>query len=106
MKIRDVASARAFGLAVEKRSGVGYRSVTNALAGRHDSQISTLQAIADQLDCPLWVLLLTNSKPEDLESPAREKLIAMVYAYLKCDEDGRHHVESMAAAFAASKAKK
>lgn len=79
------------------------KTVNNALAGRHDAQISTLEAIATALDCPLWVLFLVGRQSEDLQSPSRERLVAMVADYLKCDTEGRHHVESMAAAFAAKK---
>lgn len=79
------------------------KTVNNALAGRHDAQISTLEAIASALDCPLWVLFLVGRQSEDLQSPARERLVAMVSDYLKCDTEGRHHVESMASAFAAKR---
>lgn len=37
----------------------------------------------------------------DLQSPNRERLIAHVHTYLRCNSDERGHVESMAAAFAA-----
>jgi hypothetical protein len=89
-------------LASKKGNGSPARkTVNNALAGRHDAQISTLEAIAAALDCPLWVLFLVGRQSKDLHSPSRERLIAMVRAYLKCDDEGRHHVESMAQAFAA-----
>lgn len=81
------------------------KTVNNALTGRHDAQISTLEAIAAALDCPLWLLFLVGRQGKDLQSPARERLVAMVNAYLLCDDESRHHVESLASAFAA-KAKK
>lgn len=84
---------------------VSRKTVNNALSGRHNAQIGTLEAIAGALGCPLWVMFLVGIESKDLHSPARERLIAMVNAYLKCDDEGRHHVEGMAAAFAA-KAKK
>lgn len=107
MKLRGIESHSALARLVDKKSASSSsrKTVNNALSGRHDTQISKLQAIADALDCPLWVFFLTGKQESDLESPARERLIAVVQDYLKCDMDGRHHVESMASAFAA-KAKK
>lgn len=102
MKIRNFESDSQL---AEKVDGKARKTINNALSGRHDAQISTLQAIADALDCPLWVMFLVGSTPEDLESPARERLIAVVTNYLKCDSEGRHHVESMASAFAAKSLK-
>lgn len=81
------------------------KTVNNALQGRHDAQISTLQAIAETLDCPLWVLFIPNLQDADMESPHRERLIALMQAYLQCDSETRHHVEAMAAAFAAKSKK-
>lgn len=107
MKLRGIKSHSELArLASRKGNGSPARkTVNNALAGRHDAQISTLEAIAAALDCPLWVLFLVGRQSSDLASPARESLIAMVQNYLKCDSEGRHHVEGMASAFAA-KAKK
>jgi transcriptional regulator with XRE-family HTH domain len=102
MKIRNIESDSAL---AEMVDGKARKTINNALAGRHDAQISTLQAIADALDCPLWVMFLVGSSETDLESPARERLIAVVTDYLKCDGEGRHHVESMASAFAAKSRK-
>jgi hypothetical protein len=102
MKIRNIESDSQL---AEKVDGKARKTINNALSGRHDAQISTLQAIADALDCPLWVMFLVGSDPSDLESPARERLIAMVTHYLACDSDGRHHVENMASAFAAKSRK-
>jgi len=103
MKARDIPSHSALAQLVERKvaGAPSRKTINNALTGRHDVQISTLQAIADALDCPLWVMFLVGRRLEDLESPARERLIAMVQDYLKCDSESRHHVESMAAAFAA-----
>jgi len=98
MKLRKIESDSE--LARLARS-VSRKTVNNALKGRHDAQLSTLQSIADALDCPLWVMFLVGKASADLQSPARERLIAMVHAYLQCDDASRHHVESMAAAFAA-----
>jgi transcriptional regulator with XRE-family HTH domain len=98
MKLRNLKSEAELARLV---SGKAPKSVNNALSGRHDAQISTLQAIADALDCPLWVMFLVGKAEKDLESPYRERLIKMVESYLKCDDEGRHHVESLAAAFAA-----
>lgn len=98
MKLRNIKSDSELARLV---SGKAPKTVNNALSGRHDAQISTLQAIADALDCPLWVMFLVGKEGHDLESPYRERLIKMVERYLKCDDEGRHHVESMAAAFAA-----
>lgn len=107
MKLRGIKSHSELArLASRKNNGAPARkTINNALTGRHDAQISTLEAIATALDCPLWVLFLVGRSSEDLQSPARERLIAMVQAYLLCEDEGRHHVESLAMAFAA-KAKK
>jgi transcriptional regulator with XRE-family HTH domain len=102
MSIREIKSHSELARIVSKKGGdVSKRTVNNALAGRHDPQISTLQAISDALDCPLWVLFLVGHRSEELQSPARERLIAMVNAYLMCTDSDRHHVESLSAAFAA-----
>lgn len=98
MKLQKIESDSAL---ARRSISVSRKTVNNALKARHDAQISTLQSIADALDCPLWVMFLVGKSDKDLESPARERLIAMVAAYLKCDDASRHHVESMAAAFAA-----
>jgi transcriptional regulator with XRE-family HTH domain len=107
MKIKGIESDSELARLVEKKihDGPSRKTVNNALTGRHDSQISTLQAIADALDCPLWVMFLTDRKDSDLESPTREQLIAVVQNYLKCDTEGRHHVAGMASAFAAKTGK-
>lgn len=98
MKLRKIKSDSELARLV---NGKAPKTVNNALSGRHDAQISTLQAIADALDCPLWVMFLVGKSERDLESPYRERLIKMVESYLQCNDEGRHHVESMAAAFAA-----
>lgn len=107
MKARGITSHAGLAKLVDKKGSedAARKTINNILKGRHDTQISKLQAIADALDCPLWVFFLTGKKESDLASPARERLIAHMQDYLKCDSEGRHHVESMAAAFAA-KAKK
>jgi transcriptional regulator with XRE-family HTH domain len=98
MRLRKIESDAQLGDAVR---GLDRKTVNNALSGRHNPKVSTLQAIADALDCPLWVMFLVGKSDQDLESPYRERLIKMVESYLKCDDEGRHHVESMASAFAA-----
>ena len=107
MQLRGIKSHSELArLASRKGAGAPARkTVNNALTGRHDAQISTLEAIAAALDCPLWVLFLVGRKGQDLSSPSRERLIAMVQAYLKCDDESRHHVESLALAFAAKAVK-
>lgn len=102
MNIREIKSHSELARIVSKKGGgVSKRTVNNALTGRHDAQISTLQAISDALDCPLWVLFLVGHKSDELRSPTRERLVAMVNAYVQCTDSDRHHVESLAAAFAA-----
>lgn len=76
------------------------KSINNALSARHDAQISTLAAIADGLNVPIWILLIPDLNESDLASPHRERLAALVQNYLHCDNEGRNHTESMAAAFA------
>ena len=107
MQIRGIESDSQLARIVTKKisGGPSRKTVNNALAGRHDAQISTLEAIASALDCPLWVLFLVGGESKDLQSPARERLAAMVQAYLKCDDESRHHVESLASAFAAKAVK-
>lgn len=107
MKLRGIKSHSSLARLVDKKASeeAARKTVNNIMSGRHDTQISKLQAIADALDCPLWVFFLPGKKETDLDSPARERLIAVVQDYMKCDGEGRHHVESMASAFAA-KAKK
>lgn len=103
MAARGIKSDSELARIVSKKraGGPSRKTVNNALTGRHDAQISTLEAIAAALDCPLWVLFLVGRQGKDLHSPARERLVAMVDCYLKCDTENRHHVESLAAAFAA-----
>lgn len=80
---------------------VSQKTINNVLAGRHDNKISSFDAIASALGIPMWVLFIPELKPEDLQSPARERLVSLVENYLRSDSDGRHHTEQMAAAFAA-----
>lgn len=102
MDLREIKSHAELARIVSKKvGGVSRKTINNALAGRHDAQISTLEAISEALDCPLWVLFLVGHKSHELRSPARERLIAMVNAYLECGDGDRHHVESLATAFAA-----
>ena len=77
------------------------KTVNNVLAGRYDARMGTLEAIAGTLDCPLWVLLHPGIVDADLQSPARERLIAAVKSYLACDDEHRSHLERIAAAYAA-----
>jgi hypothetical protein len=81
------------------------KTVNNAVQARHDAQISTLEAISETFDVPLWLALIPGLLDADLQSPNKEKLVALVMNYLACPENGRHHVESMAAAFAAKNTK-
>lgn len=102
MDLRDIKSHSELARIVSKKvGGVSRKTINNALAGRHDAQISTLEAISEALDCPLWVLFLVGHKSSELRSPARERLIGMVNDYLDCSDGDRHHIESLAAAFAA-----
>lgn len=107
MTIRNIKSDSELARIVAKKvpGAPSRKTVNNALAGRHDAQISTLEAIADALDCPLWVLFLVGRQSDDLRSPARERLIAVVKDYLACTDADRHHVESLASAFAAKQKK-
>jgi len=98
MKLRKIDSHSQLADVVR---GIDRKTVNNALSGRHNPKINTLEAIAAALDCPLWVMFLVGKKEKDLDSPYRERLVKMVEAYLQCDDEGRHHVESMASAFAA-----
>lgn len=82
------------------------KTVNNAIQGRHDAQISTLEAIAEALDAPLWLLFLPNLEDSDLQSPNKERIVALIENYLQCDSDGRNHTEGMASAFAAKQLKK
>jgi len=80
---------------------ISQKTINNALKGRHDGKISTYDALAASLGVPLWVLFIPTLKAEDLRSPNRERLVALVENYLRCKDDGRHHTETMAAGFAA-----
>lgn len=107
MKARGIKSHAALAKLVDKKGSeeAARKTINNIMAGRHDTQISKLQTIADALDCPLWVFFLPGKSEADLATPARARLIALMEDYLKCDTEGRHHVESMAAAFAAKQKK-
>lgn len=98
MKLRNIESDAKLAEAVR---GLDRKTVNNTLSGRHNPKIKTLEAIATALDCPLWVMFLVGKRDSDLDSPYRERLIKMVEDYLHCDDEGRGHVENMAAAFAA-----
>lgn len=78
------------------------KTVNNTVKGRHDAKISNLEAIADGLNVPLWVLFVPGLEEAGLlKSPHRERFMALVDNYIKCKDDGRTHTEGMAAAFAA-----
>jgi uncharacterized protein (UPF0147 family) len=77
------------------------KTVNNALQVRHDAQISTLEALAEAMNAPLWVMFIPGLTDTDLQSPSKERLVALVQNYLRCDNEGRGHAEHMAEAFAA-----
>lgn len=77
------------------------KTVNNALQVRHDAQISTLEALSDALNVPIWVMFIPGLTEADLQSPNKERLIGLLENYLRCDNEGRGHAEHMAAAFAA-----
>lgn len=107
-KLRGIDSDSELARVVSRKvaGGPSRKTINNALQGRHDAQIGTLQAIADGLDCPLWVLLLTGKSGADLASPRRERIISMMENYLRCADEDRFHVEALASAFAAKSIKK
>lgn len=47
-----------------------------------DSKLSEFDSIATALNVPLWVLFIPTLKAEDLQSPKRERLVALVESYL------------------------
>jgi hypothetical protein len=89
---------------VKKKSPrpVSQKTINNVLKARlDDAKLSTFDSIATALGVPLWVLFIPTLRASDLQSPNRERLVALMENYLRCDNDSRHHTENMAAAFAA-----
>lgn len=89
---------------VKKKSPrpVSQKTINNVLKARlDDAKLSTFDSMATALGVPLWVLFIPTLKASDLQSPNRERLVALVENYLKCKDEGRHHTETMAAGFAA-----
>lgn len=76
------------------------KTVNNAVEARHDAKISTLDAIAEGLGVPLWLLLIPDMPPELLKDPAANRLVRLVEDYISSAGEGRQHIENIAAAAA------
>lgn len=102
---QGVSSESELGRMVKRSStapgAITTKTINNALNQKHDAKIGTLDAIAQGLKVPLWVLFVPGLKKEDLASPNRERFIAMVRHYLECDDEGRQQTEAAAKLFAA-----
>ena len=80
--------------------GPSEKTVNNAVKGRHDAKISTLNAIAEALDLPLWVLLIPELPPELLQEPDAHRVVRLVQHFIASNGEGRSHIENIAAAAA------
>lgn len=83
-----------------KQGAVKEKTVNNALNGRHDAKIGTLNAIAEALGLPLWVFLIPDVPEEFLTDKDKDRLVRLVNHYISSHGEGRAHIENIAAAAA------
>jgi hypothetical protein len=76
------------------------KTVNNAVKARHNAKIGTLNAIAETLGLPLWVLMIPDLPEEFLRDQDAQRLVRLVQGYLESDGEGRAHIENIAAAAA------
>lgn len=100
MEALGVASDRELYRMVLKRTQVGEKTVNNALKARHDAKISTLNAVAEALGLPVWVLLIPEMPPELLQEPDAQRVVRLVQHFIASNGEGRSHIENIAAAAA------
>lgn len=102
MRALGIESDRELFIMVTKkaRKAPGEKTVNNAVKARHDAKISTLNAIADALGLPLWVLLVPEMPPDLLQEPDAHRVVRLVQNFLASNGEGRTHIENIAAAAA------
>lgn len=83
-----------------RQTGPSEKTVNNALKARHDAKISTLNAIAEALEVPLWVLLIPGlDKHVDLlKNDGLRRMVKLVENYMACDDAKRADAETVAQA--------
>jgi len=100
MAALGVTSDRDLYRMVVKRAEVSEKTVNNALNARHDSKIGTLNAVAESLGLPVWVLLIPELPPELLQEPDAHRVVRLVQHFIASNGEGRSHIENIAAAAA------
>jgi hypothetical protein len=82
---------------IEARGGPVSKTVYNALGADHPPNIETMQAIAEQLDIPLWILMVPNLPKELLEGAERKRFESIVADFFISNETGRTRIAETAA---------
>jgi hypothetical protein len=82
---------------IQERGGPVSKTTYNALGPDHVPNIETMQAIAEELDLPLWLLCIPGL-PEELVKNERERkqLERIVTQYVKCRDTGRQRIAETA----------
>src|SRR4051812_20286442 len=81
---------------IEAKGGPVSKTVYNALGEEHPPNIETMQAIAEQLDLPLWVLMIPNLPKELLEGLERKRFEKLVTDFFVSGETGRSRIAETA----------
>jgi hypothetical protein len=83
-----------------RKGSISQKTVNNASKGRHDAKLSTLEAIAESVDVPLWVMFIPGLDQKFMETPAKDRLVKLLTDYLASDGAGRGQIENAAALYA------
>lgn len=85
---------------IEKRGGPVVKTTYNALSDadpRHPPNIETMQAIAEELDIPLWILMIPGVPQELLEGSERKRFETVVTDFFASADTGRSRIAETAA---------
>jgi hypothetical protein len=82
------------------KGAISQKTVNNASKGRHDAKLSTLEAIAESVQVPLWVMFIPGLNKRFMETQSKDRLVKLVTDYLASDGAGRGQIENAAALYA------
>jgi len=68
---------------------VSKKTLNNIRHAKHPTGIDNLEAVANQLDVPLWIMLIPNLPTQFLVNPLKDRLRAMVEHYVEFETRDR-----------------
>jgi hypothetical protein len=83
-----------------RKGAISQKTVNNASKGRHDAKLSTLEAIAESVQVPLWIMFIPGLDKRFMETQSKDRLVKLVTDYLASDGAGRGQIENAAALYA------